>query len=95
MEARTLGSRGSMRSASGTSTGVRVMATAYRRTSLSNSVKAGLVSKAARSRSCASVTPWLLPTAEPISIQKGQPISVAALMPARALRGAGTVVAAA
>jgi hypothetical protein len=65
---------------SGSSTGVAVIAAAYHSANFSTSLSSGLLSKSVRAISLASETPAFLPTAEPMSIQNGQPIIMAALI---------------
>ena len=65
-------------SASGTSTGVLVMASAYSSARRSASLNNLLVAYSGSASSLSSETPLSLLTAEPMSIQKGQPITVAA-----------------
>jgi hypothetical protein len=76
---------------SASSTGVAVSATAYRSTSRSTSLNSGLLSKSANALSLVSEIPAFLPTAEPMSIQNGHPIIVAALISASATIALSTV----
>jgi hypothetical protein len=69
--------RKSAKSWSFTDAGVLVNATVSFKASFSAEWNAALPSKHARSRNCSSVIPAFLPTAEWMSIQNGQPTSIA------------------
>jgi hypothetical protein len=84
-------SRNLANSASGTSTGVCVIASAYSRTSLSVSEKSPLLAYSGKASIFSREIPFCLLTAEPMSIQNGHPISVATRKEASSLSVSSTL----